>query len=153
MPHAIIEGMEFTLFYDYDQLYQRKLSRLSDLGLMEWLSARMQMVFVEPVSRILDPTSRAHLELHSHSGEYDPPRTLAIAIFSTVLNGVEACGSFLGKTRNRDRFVDFIIRYMRTWDKHIKGTHYRTDYLPDILWHHFRNAIAHQFSIEGGGIE
>jgi len=36
MPHANIEGIDFTLFYDYDQLQAGKLTRLSDNGKIDW---------------------------------------------------------------------------------------------------------------------
>ncbi len=42
---------------------------------------------------------------------------------------------------------------MREWDVKITGASYRSSYLPEILWDHFRNGIAHAFVIEGGGIE
>jgi hypothetical protein len=74
-----------------------------------------------------------------------------------MLNGVEALGSFLPRLsvggKNRDRFVAFIQAYMKPWDTPVAGSPYATEYLPDILWAHFRNGITHGFVIEGGGID
>ncbi len=153
---AQIEGMEFTLFYDYDQLQDEKLSRLTDDGKIEWFRLRMDCVFLEPLRRLFDTRSTAFRELNSDDKR--PFTLFAIAAFSVLLNGIEALGSFLpplnsGKRKKRDNFVAFIQAYMRRWDIKVLGTSYRTTYLPDILWRHFRNGIAHGFVIEGGGID
>jgi hypothetical protein len=148
--------MDFTLFYDYDQLQAGKLSRLTDSGRIEWFRLRMECVYLEPLRRLFDISSKAFRELNSDTQR--PYTYFGIASFSILLNGVEALGSFLpplnsGNGVNRDRFVGFIQAYMNPWDITVEGTPYETNYLPDILWRHFRNGIAHGFVIEGGGID
>jgi hypothetical protein len=153
---AQIEGMEFTLFYDYDQLQDGKLSRLTDAGKIDWFRMRMDCVFLDPLRSLFDVNSRAFRELNSDT---EAPFTyFGIAAFSILLNGVEALGSFLptakaGRAKNRARFVAFIQIYMKPWDVTVAGTSYATNYLPDILWMYFRNGIAHSFVIKGGGID
>lgn len=155
MANAQIEDQEFTLFYDYDQLRDRKLTQLTDDGQVEWFRLRMECVFLEPLRRIFDRESVAHRELNSSPEDDGPSRTVMIAAFSILLNGIEALGSFLTSTRtsNRDNFYAFITNYMRNWDTIVSGTSYQTDCLPEILWKHFRNGVAHGFVIEGGGID
>lgn len=155
MANAIIEGRDFSLFYDYDQLRDGKLSLLAKKGKIEWFAARMHKVFLEPVRRIIYPQSAAYLALHSNPAEPDPPRNVAIAAFSIILNGVEACGSFLTSKNStkRDNFQTFMKSYMKRWDKNVSKTRYQDSNLIEILWKHFRNGIAHQFVIEGGGVE
>jgi hypothetical protein len=146
--------MEFTLFYDYDQLRDGKLSQLSPDGKVEWFHLRMDAVFLEPLRRIFNRKSVAHRELNSSSTYDRPVRAVMIAAFSLLLNGIEALGSFLtSSSRNQRRFYTFIRNYMADWNINVSGTSYQTSYLPEILWKHFRNGIAHGFVIKGGGIE
>jgi hypothetical protein len=160
-----IEGMEFTLFYDYDQLRDGKLTKLSEDGKIKWFEFRTEMVFLEPLRKIFNRESVAHKELNS-SPEADWPRAAVMTpAFSILLNGVEALGSFLNYSKtfvhehNRKRgknyfaFREFIRTYMKDWDVKVQGTSYKSSYLPEILWEHFRNGIAHAFVVEGGGIE
>src|SRR3989442_609731 len=90
---AQIEGKQFTLFYDYDQLQGGKLSQLSDDGKIEWFRLRMDCVFLEPLRRLFDIRSKAFRELNSDTEQ--PYTYFGIAAFSLLLNGVEALGSFL----------------------------------------------------------
>lgn len=160
-----IEGIEFTLFYDYDQLRDRKLTQLSGDGKIKWFGFRMEIILLEPLRRIFNRESVAHKELNS-SPESDWPRAaVMIAAFSILLNGVEALGYFLHYSKtyvhehwrkrgaNYFAFREFIQRYMKDWDVLVQGTSYKSSYLPEILWDHFRNGIAHNFVIKGGGIE
>ena len=117
------------------------------------------MVFLEPLRKIFNKESVAHKELNS-SPEADWPRAAVMTpAFSILLNGVEALGSFLVQENNRKRgkndfaFREFIQAYMKDWDVKVQGTSYKSSYLPEILWKHFRNGIAHAFVVEGGGIE
>ena len=138
-----------------DQLEGRKLSALSETGKIQWFHLRMECVFLEPLRRLFDEQSKSFRDLNSDAEQ--PYTYFGIAAFSLMLNGVEALGSFLPPLnmdgKNRDRFVAFVQAYMKPWDIRIAGTSYATDYLPDILWTHFRNGIAHGFVIEGGGID
>lgn len=45
MANAIIEEYECTLFYDYDCHLNGVLKKLSCVGKIEWLNARMKMIF------------------------------------------------------------------------------------------------------------
>jgi hypothetical protein len=160
--HAQIEGKNFTLFYDYDQLRDgEKLSQLTYDGKIEWFRLRMEAVFLEPSRRIFNPKSVAHRELNSASSYDLPIRAAMIAAFSVLLNGIEALGSFMrlprinGISRNERHFRAFVMKYMSDWDTNVSGTTYQTlyqtVYLPKILWKYFRNGIAHGFVIQGGG--
>jgi len=152
--HAVIEGIEFTLFYDYDELRDRKLYKISDMGRIEWFERRMNAIFLEPLRRIFDRNARAYKELCSNEEKYEPVRTIMIAAFSVLLNGVESLGSFLpltkipndkGKPKARSKktcFEAFMKRMPKPWPK-----------ITDRLWNDFRNGIAHQFAIMNGGIE
>lgn len=143
--HAIIEGVEFTLFYDYDELRDHKLYKISDEGRIEWFQQRMNVVFLEPLRRIFDQDSLAHKELCSHEKEYKPVRTVMIIAFSSLLNGAESLGSFLVpiSTRgNKPKFIAFVQRMPHSWAS-----------ISEKLWKDFRNGIAHQFVVPNGGIE
>jgi hypothetical protein len=158
---AKIDERDFTLFYDYDQQRDGKLSQLNEDGKIEWFRLRMEIVFLEPLRRIFDQKSVAHRELNSRS-DYDRPiRAGMLAAFSVLLNGIEALGSFIklpqikGTSKSETNFRAFIMNYMSDWDTNVSGTTYemldQTIYLPRILWKYFRNGIAHGFVIEGGG--
>jgi hypothetical protein len=171
-----IEGMGFTLFYDYDQLRDGKLSMLTDDGKIRWFQLRMEMVFLEPLRRLFNRNSLAYRELNSKEKSGLSRAAFMTAAFSVLLNGVEALGSFIPHDKkpierehykkkragNYFPFRAFIREYMKDWDAEVKGTCYRNKqtgnpfekvYLPLILWDHFRNGIAHAFVVEGGGIE
>lgn len=160
-----IEGMKFTLFYDYDQLRDRRLAELSENGKIEWFGLRMEMVFLGPLRKIFNKESVAHKELNSPPKSDWPRAAVMTAAFSILLNGVEAVGSFLNysktyihehrrnKTNTYFAFRGFIQRYMKDWDILVQGTSYESSYLPEILWKYFRNGIAHYFVVKGGGIE
>ena len=156
--HAVIEGMEFTLFYDYDQLRDGKLSRLTDSGKVQWFSDRMDMVFVDPLGRIFDTASVAHRELNSSPDDIKP-RTIMIGAFALLLNGIESCGSFITdfppstNKKNWRRFNAFMTKYMSVWNAMVVGTSHKNKNMIAILWEHFRNGIAHGFSVTSGGIE
>ena len=160
-----IENDDFTLFYDYDELRDGKLSKLSVDGKIEWFRHRMKAVFLSPLRKLFDQTSDVHKQLNSPPNTEWPWSAFMTATFSILLNGVEALGSFLpysktfvhehnkNRGKNYFRFRGFIQSYMPDWDVEIPGTSYQSSYLPEILWDHFRNGIAHAFVVEGGGIE
>ena len=155
MPNAIIDDIEFTLFYSFDQLGdEKKLSKLSDLGKIVWLEQRMQMVFIEPLNRLLDRNSVAWKTLNSNGDEEEPRRTVDLATFSILLNGVEALGSFLRPPdkKNKDNFMAFMFNYMSDWTVEVDAREGKKK-LSELLWKHFRSGIAHAFVIELGGIE
>ncbi len=161
MPNAHLGGNDFTLFYDYDELREGKLYSLNDDEQIEWFRLRMTMVFLEPLRRVFDRGSAAYREMNSgpHDMDGSPVRTFTLAAFSVLLNGIEALGSFLPRITNVSGpnfscFKAFVQEYMKDWDTRITGdTLYGTRDMPEILWKHFRNGIAHGFVIEGGGVE
>jgi hypothetical protein len=147
---AHIEGKNFTLYYDYDQLRDGNLTHLSEDGKIDWLRLRMQFVFLEPIERLFTAKSPAYRELNSTKPDDLPARSFVIASFSLLLNGIEALGSFLTPkgAGNKQRFYAFIDKYMKPW-----GAATPMGTLKAILWDHFRNGIAHGFCIEHGGID
>lgn len=150
-----INGQPFTLYYDYDQLWDNKLTLLSDDAKIEWFRLRMKFVFLEPLSRLYAGKAPAYRALNSTKAGDSPPSSFVIAAFSVLLNGIEALGSFLtppGSTK-RTNFYAFIENYMKAWDTRVPQSPYPTDKLKEILWKYFRNGIAHGFCITGGGID
>ncbi len=92
---AHIEGKDFTLYYDYDQLRDGKLSPLTEGGKIDWFRLRMQFVFLAPIERLFTAKSPAYRELNSTKPDDLPARSSVIASFSLLLNGIEALGSWL----------------------------------------------------------
>jgi len=149
ITRAQIEGIEFTLHFDYDQLGDRKLSLLSEEGKIEWFRLRMNYVFLTPLKCLYGGRSPAYRALNSMKQDDLPARSFVIATFSVLLNGIEALGSFMTspKASKRKNFFAFMSTYMPQWDTAQKGD------LKELLWNHFRNGIAHGFCIAGGGID
>ena len=126
IARATISGIEFTLYYDYD----------------------------EPLTRLYGGKTPAFRALNSLKAHEQPPSSFVIPAFSVLLNGLEALGSFLIESnQNRSRFYAFIETYMKSWNKSVANSPYPTRDLKEILWKYFRNGIAHGFRIEGGGID
>jgi hypothetical protein len=152
-----IEGIDFTLYFDYDQLRDSKLSRLTDPGRIEWFRCRMEFVFLEPLASLYAGKTPAYRALNSMDQEDLPARSFVIAAFSILLNGIEALGSFITTRPEDDKranFFAFMTTYMKPWNKHIPNSPYAPlGDMKAILWEHFRNGIAHGFCIERGGID
>src|SRR3990167_7682555 len=96
MANANIEGHDCTLFSDYDCHRDHILPKLSDDGKITWLERRMRMIFLEPLSTLLDRDSKAYAELETPKG--GSPRTSVLLSTSLLMNGIEALGSFLTDT-------------------------------------------------------
>jgi len=153
IARAHIEGKAFTLYYDYDQLRDGKLSQLTDDGKIEWFRLRMHYVFLEPIGRVFRAKSPAYRELNSTKPNDLPARSSIIASFSLLLNGIESLGSFSTTSKNNcDRFYAFMQNYMSSWDVPVPSL-YPNAGLKTILWKEFRNGIAHGFAIKHGGID
>jgi len=170
-----IENDEFTLFYDYDELRDGKLSKLSPNGKIEWFKFRMEAVFLLPLCKLFNRASDTYKQLNSAPNTEWPWTAFMTGAFSLLLNGIEALGSFLPKnttltkehykkdkhSTNYFGFKQFIVKYMSKWDVEVEGTGYtnrngdrfKKIYLPLILWDYFRNSITHAFVVQGGGIE
>jgi hypothetical protein len=156
VTYASIENIGFSLFYDYDQLRDGKLSKLSDNGKIEWFRQRTEMVLMEPTRRLFDPSSTVRAELNSTDPTDLPLRTFTIPAFSILLNAIESLGGYVlpSAAGNRKRFEAFMRTYMAPWTVAVpSGSRYTEPDLVTVMWKYYRNAIAHDFMIEGGGIE
>ena len=148
---AVVDGIEFTLYYDYDQLQAGKLSLLNDDGKIKWFRLRMNFVFLEPLRCLYGGKTPAYRALNSMDQDDLPARSFVVATFSLLLNGIEALGSFMTadpKASKRANFFAFMRAHMKPWDKHIQKGDLKT-----ILWKGYRNGIAHGFCIPDGGID
>jgi len=173
-----IEGHDFTLFYDIDQLNQNKLTLLTDDGKIIWLHERLKMLVVRPINIAFDKgvvelttkekiitfiakilsvdINLARREFVLSSNTSDGQANLVIGLFSIIINAIEALGSFitLQNSTKRDNFTKYITDYMPGWDITIAGTTlYSSNNMIEILWKHFRNGIAHGLIIENGGLD
>ena len=110
----------------------------------------MEYVFLTPLKSLYSGRTPAYRALNSMKQDDLPARSFVIATFSVLVNGIEALGSFMtGKpSSNRGNFLAFIKTYMHEWDRNVPSGD-----LPELLWKHFRNGIAHGFCIQGGGID
>jgi hypothetical protein len=127
-----IDGRDWTLFKDYDK---PKYIYLSLQGKIQYLEKRVQLILIDPLEEIKQRS------LAKNTDEY---YWLCLVILACC--GIEATGAYLiGKDnqgRNKEAFTTFIKKYMKAHAR------YRDD-----LWKYFRNALAHGFCIEKGGIE
>jgi len=149
-----IEREKFSLLYDYDR---EKLKKLSDEGKIKWFKSRMGFIFINPVRLLWDRSSEIYKQVNTAEMPAIEHCGFNIAIFCTVLSGVESYGAFLGMKRskkgeNRRRFTSYIRRYMKNWDMHVNVNDEKR-YLLDLLWNNCRNAIAHGFRITEIGID
>jgi len=138
-----IAGDPFSLFYDYDQTRDRKLSKLGPREKVLWFRARMEMVFLQPLRHLWQESSEVFRVLMLTSPDKAPPCSFSIAAMVVMLDGVEAIGGLLAPDipnrklgANRERFNTFLGLYMAPWVP-----------LADVLWRDFRNGIAHGFQI------
>ena len=173
--HAIIDGMEFALLYDYDR---PKLHMLSDEGKIEWFRLRMMSLYITPLGFIFDESSdKFEMFNNDNMTTKMVPDFWAfnITAFSALLNGMETFGAFMrpryvnnNQKENRNNFHKFLSKYMSEWDQKVKisGRLYRDPKtgkviilkskekkLWKILWFDFRNCLAHGLKIENGGVE
>ena len=95
IARAEINGVPFTLYYDYDQLKDGKLGGLKDDEKIEWFRLRIRFIFLEPLGRLYQGKTAAYRELNSLALDDLPARSFVVPAFSILLNGVEALGSFL----------------------------------------------------------
>src|SRR3989338_4130454 len=100
IARAQINGQPFTLYYDYDQLREGKLSRLTDNEKIEWFRLRMNYVFLEPLKSLYGGRTPAYRALNSNKPDDLPNRSFVIATFSVLLNGIEALGAFLTSSQS-----------------------------------------------------
>lgn len=114
-----------------------------------YLEQRLNKVFFGPMNRVFLNSAPKHKAVNS--------KEMSFFLLGTTLTccTIEAVGGFLlGPGRNREsgingkRFREFLKRYLKNWNKRTKkGTS-----IPDWLWTHLRNALAHSLSISFGGM-
>lgn len=152
MSNVRVGRFSCTLFYDYDQTRDGKLSRMSDNERIEWFRQRSMMVFVEPFRILFNKDSIGYKEINSTPEKENPKRTISLAAFSSLLNGIESFGAlYQPRGRSGQKFKTFIATFMPIWDVPITLNGVNTNII-DCLWKHFRCALAHCFMIEDGGI-
>lgn len=174
-----IEGEDFTLFFDIDQLKDGKISRLSIDGKINWLKERSQMLLVQPITLAFTPDKAPTVKerffinlaelfkvsLIVNEDKFnltkiinDRQSNLVIGMFSLLMNGIEALGSFITVQeprpgQNRRNFSIFIEHYMPSWNFMVSDVSLCSpDQMVTILWKNFRNGIAHAFIIDKGGL-
>jgi hypothetical protein len=150
-------GPYFSLFYDYDQIRDKKLTGMTDKQKALWFDARIEMIFLDPLREGFStppPPAFHHLIAKSASS----PRSFSIALMATMLRGVEALGSFLrpdlcrprhDSNDNKRMFKAFLEKYLANWSN--QSLPQGNPPLNEFLWVNFRNGIAHGFQITGSG--
>ena len=126
-----------TGWLDYDR---DSLGALTDEQRIDYFEKRVHLVVINPLRRIL----KTEIMVEGSS---------AILIFGVALcSAIEATGKFLGgnNLKHADRFDHFVKTYMsRSLDQELTpGVTYR-----DVLRTHFRNGLAHGFSVCHGGFQ
>jgi hypothetical protein len=155
LANATIENQDCTLFYDYDYHRDGILQKITPEGKITWLELRMRMIFLEPMSSLLDRGSQVFSELETRKN--GRPRTGVLLSVSLLMNGIEALGSFLnspGSTK-RQNFISFMSKYMSDWNILVPSPRHNNQQTPlaQILWKDYRNGLAHSFAIGGAGID
>ena len=158
--HAIIDGMEFALLYDYDR---PKLHMLSDEGKIECFRLRMMSLYITPLGFIFDESSdKFEMFNNDNMTTKMVPDFWAfnITAFSALLNGMETFGAFMrprfnnyNQKENQENFHRFLRRYMGEWDQEVIISGSKEKKLWKILWINFRNCLAHGLRIKNGGVE
>jgi hypothetical protein len=145
---------KFSCFYDYDQLRDKKLTRLTDTQKVLWFTKRIEMTFLSPLHAIFrNPPASVFNELMDAS--LSPPRSFFIGLMSVMMNGVEALGSFLrpefgsGNGDNKKMFEAFLEEYLSTWWRHPVPN--GTSNITNLFWKCFRNGVVHGFQITPPG--
>jgi hypothetical protein len=124
----MVEAADLTGWLDYDR---DRLPSLDNAERITYFEKRVRLVTLNPLRRIL-----AHEIFLPH----EPDPTSAVLIF-----GVSICCAI-----NSRRFHAFLRRYMsREFETHTVGV---LTY-GEALWAHFRNGIAHGYSVCHGGFE
>src|ERR1700704_4845138 len=118
-----IQGDPYTLFHDYDQVENAKLSLLSIAEKVIWFGERLCMTHVEPLKRIWNDAVVFEKLLHS---KLDPNArcSFSIAAMALMLSVVETLGTFRsqklkGKGKNRRAFFEFLSNHMNQWNANV----------------------------------
>ena len=140
-----IQGDPFTLFYDYDQVEEHKLTPLTKEQKAIWFERRLRMAFLEPLRRIWKEHAVFESLLESKSNT-QAECSFSIASMGIMLNVVEALGSFRrpelaqdDRDSNWRMFHEFLSNHMRAWNVSVASN----ISVPTVLWTSFRNGITH----------
>ncbi len=143
-------GDPFTLFYDYDQIENQKLTPLTRDQKAKWFERRLRMTHLQPLRRIWKEPVVFDSLLES---KLDPAAecSFSVAAMGIMLNVVEALGSFRrpdlsgsdDDERNWRMFLDFLANHMGEWNVNVS---YNVS-VPKVLWKSFRNGITHGLRI------
>jgi len=145
-----IPGDPFTLFYDYDQVEEHKLTPLTKEQKAIWFERRVRMAFLEPLRRIWKERTVFESLLESKL-DSQKECSFSIAAMGIMLNVVEALGSFrkpeLARSKDQDgnwkMFIEFLSNHMRAWNINTASN----VSVPNVLWKSFRNGIAHDLRV------
>ena len=147
-----IPGDPFTLFYDYDQIEEHKLTPLTPTEKALWFQARLCMTYLDPLRRIWKDPAVFERLLGSKVKPSDVC-SFSIAGMGIMLNIVEALGSFRrpdisassARDRNWQMFKDFLSNHMCEWNVNEPNS---GACIPDVLWKSFRNGITHDLRVD-----
>lgn len=145
----IIEGYKFELFLDYDRYYSKNdLASLSYKGKVKYFEERINLILLEPLRRMINPSIRKRLEEKNKSA-------LMLCFTSLICCGIDGLAKYYSGTSDRNKnnqiFKEFVMKYMDRdyFKRKFKGKLF-VDYLRDNI----RNGLAHGFCIrKDAGIE
>jgi hypothetical protein len=127
-----------TGWVDYDR---PQLSSLDAAGRIDYFEKRVRLVVINPLERIVSN------EIHVG------PDSSAVLIFGVAICcAIEASGKFLkgGKGTKAELFDDFLTVYM---DGEYRSERVGRHTYGEALRRHFRNGLAHGFTVCHGGFE
>ena len=125
--------------YDRPRLIKNKLTKGQEIS---YFQKRIKMVLLIPTREIY----KSLLKRKKNSS--------TVLCFGTcICCSIEAFGKFctgrLGRGNSGPNFRAFVNKYMNSgFSQQLNGTSY-----VDLLWTHFRNGLAHGFTIKKGGFE
>ena len=145
-----IPGDPFTLFYDYDQVEEHKLTPLNKEQKAIWFERRLRMAFLEPLRRIWKERT-VFESLFESKVDSQKECSFSIAAMGIMLTVVEALGSFRksepaeleDRDSNWQMFNEFLSNHMRAWNVSVANN----VSVPKVLWTSFRNGIAHDLRV------
>jgi len=138
-----LPGDPYTLFCDYDQIENKKLTTLDGKQKAKWFERRLGMTYIEPLRRIWKEDVVSE-KLLSSKMEPNTECSFSIASMGIMLGIIEALGSFrrpdlADQEKHWEMFLDFLGVHMRNWNRSIETN----VSVPQVLWKSFRNGITH----------
>ena len=108
-----------------------------------YLEKRFNIVFFGPMDNIFLRSAPNHKAVNS------PDMSFFLLGTTVLCCAIEAVGEFLlGGGDPGDRFKTFLRAYLPQWSRKTK----KRTILPDWMWKHLRNALAHAGAISRGGM-